>query len=286
MSPIPLFKANHPAVQSNLENLIQRSRTNPHPHSDGRRPSIPESIQERQSRSRRPSEYAPAAFQPITEAESFGDNGAAILLPDDDDDDNVTHQASQDLAKIKTDERTGILQKNGNGMNKEKSYGTLSVNLPVASTSASASASGSGQTSRRQSENGRGSSGNSRSRSKARSPPRQASRRRPIDADDNYQSDDEIRPISATNTSFRGRRQDPRPLSPATATTPLLSGDTEDVSWVRKAAVGFIGESAGLNQVTMEVDPAKLLDAEDLELPVGDDGRESQDWRKALRVSP
>lgn len=37
--------------------------------------------------------------------------------------------------------------------------------------------------------------------------------------------------------------------------------------------------------IGMEVDPAEELDAEDLELPIAEDGKEGRVWTEAIRVS-
>jgi MATE family multidrug resistance protein len=113
--------------------------------------------------------------------------------------------------------------------------------------------------------------------------------------------------------STRGRLADERPLSPVStryraghgrhrrdsqATTRFAddsSGDEGGDVLRGLAATGGgavfgsgrvgMGMTPSASPGGMEVDPAEELDAEDLELPMTDDGHEARQWAEALRVS-
>lgn len=231
------------AVQNSLESLINRSRTNPHPHrrgdSNASAPHSPTSLHAHLppdltftaaspdgrndddingsgTRDRRRSSgyvHRPA-FTTIREV-SY-DEGAAILLHDDDDDDNDDN------------ERTGLMRDSGRGSNRRdtrrKSYGAT-TSEPI-----SVRAGRNRRPSDQITSEAPRASGNSRSRSKARTPPRSdpaphmISEPSSVNTDDTALLDDHPSPaledidarIGGRDDS-RGRAVESRPLSPVSA---------------------------------------------------------------------
>ncbi|KAK4685500.1 multidrug resistance protein, MATE family, partial [Tremellales sp. Uapishka_1] len=291
------------AIQSNLENLINRSKTHPHPHrlsfAESERPNppsptIPPSPREPTSappplptphgHNRRGSNFLPVPAIGVI-PESISDDGAAILLGDDEESDG--------------NERSGLLGRQSRS-SRRKSYGTGTISKPLSSAMQKTS-----------SEGAVGRGGNSRSRSKARSPPRQVIRPRrsrmstgQADADLSTSfSTEDTTPPSSPDT-LRGRGHVPRALSTASRTsrqsdlTPSrarrfsIANDSsgEETDLVRGLSVtgggalfGAGRPGRGQGNAVMDLDPAQELDAEDLELPLGNDGREVRIWHEALK---
>ncbi|RXK35738.1 MATE family multidrug resistance protein [Tremella mesenterica] len=185
------------------------------------------------------------------------------------------------------------------------SYGTISTPLSM----------------RRKSAAHHGQSGTSRSRSKARTPPRKQPIRESASIESSeggiptFVSQQQEDDVSSPET-LRGRNVTSRPLSRSNSTTDIINESTysnlsfrnenmgastkytstEDFSGdededVIRGLVGnggdvLFGGKMGLGLVGggMDIDPAEELNAQDLELPVGDDGRELRVWTEALRA--
>ena len=311
------------AVQSNLEQLINRSRTNPHPRrssdaaepfhgrhshtfSGGNAPAHPSHLNPSHDQtppspsepaavpsSRRQSAYAHTSDIPRigTIREASYDDGAAILLGDEDED-------------TERDERTSLLKAKREP--RRQSYGATSE--PIGWKGDYSERSGR----RRSDARGAKIAGSSRSRSKARTPPRrdpvpQLSTTETISPEDNQGIHDvyengrgrgtEERPLSPVSTRYSGDGHKKRRESITTRFADDSSGDEGgDVARGLVATGGgaVFGGRSGMGMTpggasgpgaVMDLDPAEELDAEDLELPIADDGLEARDWTEAMRVS-
>lgn len=221
------------AVQSNLEQLINRSRTHPNPRrpsqssehhgvfTGGFTPIHPEDNDAAegddgdagQSKSRRPSEYVHGSRMQTVREASYDDGAALMFDPSDDEADGEGDERSRMLASRRKSRRSSVGSKSS-----KRNYGTMSE--PFAFTPAVGPAGGQG---RRKSDSR---TGNSRSRSAARTPPRHT----PVDG--HVFSDEELsgagvtagqapRPSSPSQASIavssRGRDRDSRRLSHSTA---------------------------------------------------------------------
>ncbi|OCF54823.1 MATE family multidrug resistance protein [Kwoniella mangroviensis CBS 10435] len=305
------------AVQSNLENLINRARDHPHPRrgSTATHPDHPdyhdlspgeETAPSLAPGKRRPS-AAPSGHGPhigtIQEA-SYEEN--AIIFHDDDDIE-AENERSALLDKDWSSRRTSRASR--------RSYGSTSAPL------------GQQRMGRKQKSldglNGgmtmtpSGTTGNSRSRSKARTPPRKDGHlhRHQHQCDSSAApSDEEEEGIEAER---RGRGKTSRPLSrnssPYVSEIGLPSGPAgrrmsvtvrmaDDSSGdeggdvtrglVQSAGGAMFGGRAGLGLTPgtgagagpMDLDPVEELDAVDLELPVDEQGVEVRVWSEALRA--
>ena len=228
--------------------------------------------------------------------EASYDDGAAIMFGDEADD---------ETERDERDERSTLL-----GSRREprrQSYGATSE--PIAWKMDKIERAG-----RRRSDAHRP-AGTSRSRSKARTPPR----REPLphtsttdttstiqdETDDNEEDDfpkdfergrgTDERPLSPVSTKYSGDGFRRRRESVTTRFADDSSGDEGgDVARGLAATGGgaVFGGRVGLGMLpggtsggVMDLDPAEELDAEDLELPLADDGREAREWTEALRVS-
>ena len=294
------------AVQSNLENLIYRSRTQPHPRRysdavDSTRPNgdptspelaahpahhhpsqHPHSALDEESgttstsvpASRRQSAYNAAEFARIgTIREASYDDGAAIMFDADEDE---------------RDERSTLLPTTRRE-SRRRSYGAMSE--PVGQRIERA---GRKSTTER-------AAGTSRSRSKARTPPR----RDPVPQFTTLDTASSLSHEGHEEDDDRGRTVDERPLSPVSTKQSLQgryrrgsafngvegeSSDEDDVTRGITATGGgaAFGARSGMGMTTagvgMDVDPAEELCAEDLELPMTGDGLEARQWSEALRV--
>lgn len=303
------FSTSPYAVQSNLEQLINRSRTHPHP----RRPSQSSEIhvpftggftpinaegegdgeaEGRGGHSRRPSEFAAPRIGTIREA-SY-DDGAALMFETSDDE---ADERSRMLASRRKSRRSSAGSKAS-----KRNYGTMSE--PLHFTPAH------GPDGRRKSES---KGGNSRSRSAARTPPRDT----PVEG--HVMSEEDLAgqvprpssPAASVAVSSRGRDRDSRRLSHSTAsphiakrrlsvTTRFADDDSGDEGGdvarglVATGAAGMFGGATGLGMTpaagpvasaVLDMDPAEELDAEDLQVPTDDQGLEIREWSQALRVS-
>jgi MATE family multidrug resistance protein len=271
------------AVHSNLETLINRSRSHPHP----RRPSDtfdqPSGSTAHLYSARRQSEYDYSPRVGTIQEASYDD---AILLGDDDD---------------MADERTRLLRQ-AEERSRRKSYGAGAISQPVGE-----------RVGRRYSANV--AQGNSRSRSTVRTPPREE----PVKEDHgelgpSSYSNDEERDNPTSPKTARGRTTDSRSLPRASfqaGAKPVdhrrrqsvaarfaddSSGDEGgDVArgMVANGGGAMFGVRAGLGITPapgggagcIEYDPVEELCAQDLELPVAQDGLEVRVWTEALRVS-
>lgn len=244
--------------------------------------------------SRRQSAYGHTSEHPRigTIREASYDDGAAILLGDDGDDERDGE-----------DERSSLLAPSRR-KSRRQSYGATSE--PVGQRGDRVDRSG---RRRRSDAQNVPRAGTSRSRSVARTPPRKepVSGFTPVE----LTADDMIAPAEE---GVRGRDTDERPLSPVSTKYSLegsrqrrgsmatrfgddSSGDEGgDVArgLLATGAGAVFGGRAGMGMTpagtangaaTMELDPAEELDAEDLELPIADDGREGREWTEAIRVS-
>jgi MATE family multidrug resistance protein len=299
-------------VASNLESLINRSRTHPHARRSSRssdqegfhgriQPLTPH-VPPQQLQDQPDSPTEPAAVPPTRRLSAFGqaidqhqhriptireasyDDGAAILLGDDDDD-----------ADTERDERSSLLTSARKG-DRRRSYGATSE--PVGHR-----ADRRDRGDRRRSDTSRRGAGTSRSRSVARTPPR----RDPLPL-----SATESSSTLATEEDSRGRDTEERPLSPVSSRYSIDGGRHRRGSMAARfgddssgdeggdvvrgllatgggaafgARVGMGANAAGpAGSTQLEVDPAEELCAEDLELPIADDGSEGRDWTEAFRV--
>ncbi|KAK8858653.1 hypothetical protein IAR55_002882 [Kwoniella newhampshirensis] len=312
------------AVQSNLENLINRSRTHPHPRRPSEidyspslaahehpepSPTLDEASNRAHAARRRQS--AGTHVNPRVGTIQEATYEEPLIFQDDDDVANGT------------DERSGLLDEDwsrrASGRSSRRSYGA--TNAPL----------GDRQSRRVKSVDTRAGAeggGNSRSRSKARTPPRRGSlhMRRAADKElldspetpkghgrhgpgESADDDDDT-------SSRRGRQVGSRPLSTRTSSpyssafhphgsgishrrisvTARMGDDSSgdeggDVARGLVASGGgaMFGGRAGLGMTpaaggTMDLDPVEELDAQDLELPVAEDGTEVRVWTGALRT--
>ena len=273
-------------MQNNLETLIQRSRLNPIP----RRLSDTEA--DRPSGSNAQYYRTSPVVHPIdTIAEGSLDDSAAILLGDDEDD----RPASPDERAALLRQEKGRRKSARSLRSRRKSYGTLSEPLGI-------------RPSRRFSDSQHLTAGNSRSRSRARTPPR----REPIIEGSSVESAGGLGEES--ETTVRGRSNIARALSargtsPSSKHTGSIHSRTTHLGMSTRFADDSSGDEGGdvvrglvasgggamfgatkggvgmpSSANFMEVDPAEELNAEDLELPTGGDGREVHVWSEALRV--
>ncbi|WVW84771.1 hypothetical protein I302_106806 [Kwoniella bestiolae CBS 10118] len=307
------------AVQSNLENLINRARDHPHPrrgstatHPDHEHDLSPteETVPSLTPGKRRPS-AAPSAHGPhigtIQEASYEED---AIIFHDDDDLEN---------------ERSGLLDRDWSSRRasraSRKSYGSTSAPLGQQRTGRrhkSMDGLNGGMTMTSSSGHHHG---NSRSRSKARTPPRKDHPHLHLHSKDGHEGDSSAAPsddeTDVGHEERRGRGKTSRPLSRTSSPyvseigLPTGGGDrrmsvtvrmADDSSGdeggdvtrglVQSAGGAMFGGRAGLGLTPgtgagagpMDLDPVEELDAVDLELPVDAEGVEIRVWSEALRA--
>lgn len=295
------------ALQSNLENLISRSRTHPHPHRIAGEHSPPHHNNYAQQPS--PSHPHPAdGSDDDLDKSTTGHTLAAhhapgvgtiqeasldepLIFQDDEDSINTDRQRGERTSLLNHDWKRRVSR------TARRSYGAASAPL------------GAYEGSRRVSSVDGLGAGNSRSRSKARTPPRRESEhgRKNRDGDvaqphgvpAQYSSDED------STSTHRGRFQGQRPLSytsspyssptsPFRSKTVRVADESSDEDEGGDLARGLLATSgtgvfAGSGRVgdagLMDLDPVEELDAEDLELPVGEDGTEVRDRTKAIKVT-
>ena len=301
------------AVQTNLETLITKARTNPH-----RRPSVPECDLEspinlsaptaypqpeetsESFKARRRSEYQRSAVIDTIHETSF-DDGVAILLGDENEAEDDDEDARDLTERASSQSRRGMSR--ADNARRRRSHGST-ASAPV----------GQGRAHGRRKSTGTRAPGTSRSRSKARTPPRKEpflERYMKMTDSKSAGEDDEGDEEVAEQTS-RGRDAESRPLSRVSTrfseTTSLLrhgrgsihtrfaddasDGEGEDVKrGLLSSGGGTILGRNGLDGQTREgglgldFDPVEELDAQDLQLPVAEDGKEIRVWTEALKVS-
>ena len=276
------------AVHSNLENLINRSRTQPHPHRTHDSSKEPSGSNSQFYHRRYLSDHVPFPRIGSIQEGSYDDN-VAILLGND-------------------HEETGLLDQH-RATSRRKSYGSHAAADPMGNKSD-------------QKWTFSGPRGNSQSRSSVRTPPRKqrvwSPRQNNTAGTASTDSDDDDAVDVVSPRTIRGRPTDSRSLS-RTSSPPVITRPSEDIAGHRKrqsvsariaddssgdeggdvarglAAGGggaMFGGRAGLGIIpaagvsaNMDFDPVEELDAGDLEVPVAHDGLEVREWSEALRVS-
>ncbi|ORX37338.1 mate-domain-containing protein [Kockovaella imperatae] len=301
-------------VQGNLENLITEAKKHPH----ARRNSVPESptihvsqltpltandtlpTSSSDNRSaRRSSAYS---RRPVisTIREASYDDGAAILLGDDSEDPDTARS-----------ERTGLLKRQQESKARRRSYGATSE--PV----------GKSQGKRRSSSSGVSGNSRSRSKART-PPRKGLLHGRMKMTTDLSDSDGEDKLDDDLDQVSRGRAVESRPLSPVSTRASDVNSVTHSrrMSHARFAddssgdeggdvVRGLLGSGGGamlgrsgfgltpsapgpgpaqsvnggnMGGLGLDFDPAEELDAEDLQLPVTEDGKEARVWTEALKV--
>lgn len=306
------------AVQTNLENLINRARNNPlsgaaRRLSDATDLDHPSGSNARFYEGGYVHPHATGGHRPNTIREVSYDEGAIFLEDDDDERDDRTHG--------NVNERSGLISQPGSRRQSQNrgrrvSYGTASEPLKDPSGRGGHRGSLSMSTTGTHGTGSGGKAGNSRSRSKVRSPPRKSRG----EEDGQGATDgghDDRRSIrshrsnrSNATAGYRGRDVEERPLSPMMALTKArresvaswFNGDDssgDDGGDVARGLLGSgggamlgAGHSAGLGlgaqgmvSSGMDFDPAEELTHDELELPVDDRGMEVRVWSEAMRVS-
>ncbi|KIR57117.1 MATE family multidrug resistance protein [Cryptococcus gattii Ru294] len=294
------------ALQSNLENLISRSRTHPHPQRVAGEHSPP--YHNNHLRQPSPSHPHPEeGFDDDFGKSTTGQLPAAhhaprvgtieeaspeepLIFQDDEDNLSTDRQPGERSSLLNHDWKRRVSRTS------RRSYGTASA--PV----------GAHEDSRRVSSVDALGAGNSRSRSKARTPPRRESVHgrkdkgedvaQPPGVPAQYSSDED------STSTRRGRLPGSRALShtssPYTSpTSPFrnmilrVADESSDEDEGGDLARGLLATSgtgvfAGSGRIgdagLMELDPVEELDAEDLELPVEEDGKEARDRTSAIKA--
>ncbi|WVQ73147.1 hypothetical protein IAR50_002711 [Cryptococcus sp. DSM 104548] len=264
------------AVQSNLETLINRSRTHPHPHrvSEGDlQPPSPTTATREEAASATPARRRPSNTSHIPQVGTIQEASYedALIFQDDDDDAQTDHKGEQSKLLAQDWRRSGSRQS-------RRSYGATSAPLGAFTDS----------TRRHRSMDGL-SAGTSRSRSKARTPPRHDC--------DILRKEGESSSDDDSSSTRRGRPHSSRPLSRASfssrrySTTIRLgdesSGDEGDLARGLLGSGGhavFAGSGRVGELTAMDLDPVIELDAADLEVPIDQDGKEVREWRAALKA--
>ncbi|OXG27238.1 MATE family multidrug resistance protein [Cryptococcus neoformans Ze90-1] len=294
------------ALQSNLENLISRSRTHPHPHRVAGEHSPPHHnnhLQQPSPSYSHPVEGSDNDLDKSTTGHTLAAHHAPRVgtIQEASFDEPLIFQDDED--SISTDrqrgERTTLLNhdwKRRVSRTSRRSYGAASAPLGAHEGSWQAS-----------SVDGLG-VGNSRSRSKARTPPRRESEHGRKDRDGDVAQPRGVPAQSSSDedstSTRRGRLQGSRPLShtsspyssptsPFRSKTVRVADESSDEDEGGDLARGLLATSgtgvfAGSGRVgdagLMDLDPVEELDAEDLELPVGEDGTEVRDRTKAFKA--
>ncbi|ORY25646.1 mate-domain-containing protein [Naematelia encephala] len=243
------------AVHNNLENLINRSRSHPHP----RRASEPEDPL--------PHGLAPSHRSPRigTIPESL-DNGASILLDADD-----------------VDERAALLPSRRESRSRRKSYGTLEpLGSRVSRFETSHARSGSSRS-------------RSKARTPPRNgrvkPHKGEAESSTGDDSDRRGRPTESRPLSRASSPVTSHRTSSIRFRRASVVNRRAddSSADEDSDVVRGIVVAgggaILGGRSGLSAAgIMDLDPVEELDASDLEVPTDAQGLEVRAWREALRA--
>jgi MATE family multidrug resistance protein len=307
--------ADWPAVQTNLETLINRARNNPLSGA-ARRLSDATDVDHPSGSNARFYEGGYVAgglghggHRPNTIREVSYDEGA-IFLEDDEED--------------RANERSGLLsqpqsRRQSQNRGRRTSYGTTSE--PLKDPSLRGGHRGSLSMSSAQAQGEGRKAGNSRSRSKVRSPPRKS---RGDEDGPSSETHDDRRSIkshrsnrsNATATGrhgqgqgsggYRGRDVEERPLSPIMALTKArresvaswFNGDDSSGDDGGDLARGLLQSGggpmlgaghglggSGMASAGMDFDPAEELTYDELELPVNEQGLEVRVWSDAMRVS-
>lgn len=279
------------ALQSNLESLMNRSRSHPYASrstdlAPGTDASGSNGALDRDDdtahRRRRSSNVAAPRLDEIREA-SYRD-GAALLIGDEEDDERSPLVSGPSSRPASRSHQTP--------KDRSRSYGAVTDSVGGLTIPGPQYLSPDGR------------SGSSRSRSRIRSPPRTVKTpHRKSSTETSSNSNNDIAE-NITPTPGRGRDNGSRLLSPVssraeTGRTRRLSevqrlGDDSsgdeggDVArgLVRSGGGTMFGGKAGMGEAgaQMELDPADELDAEDLEIAMGQDGKEVRQWSEALRV--